>query len=51
MMRQGERVNDNARERAIAVHGASYVSRAAVAQWGTIGTTWGCPGLPEGVPA
>ena len=44
-------VNDNARERAIVVHGASYVSRAAVAQWGTIGTTWGCPGLPEDVAA
>jgi len=42
-------VNDNARERAIVVHGASYVSRAAIAQWGRIGTTWGCPGLPEDV--
>ncbi len=42
-------INDNARERAIVVHGASYVSRDAVAQWGRIGTTWGCPGLPEDV--
>lgn len=42
-------VNDNARERAIVVHGASYVSRATIAQWGRIGTTWGCPGLPEDV--
>jgi len=42
-------VNDNARERAIVVHGAPYVSRAAIAQWGRIGTTWGCPGLPEDV--
>lgn len=44
-------VNDHARERAIVVHGAPYVSRAAIAQWGTIGTTWGCPGLPEEVAA
>lgn len=42
-------VNDNARARAIVVHGAPYVSRAAVAEWGTIGTTFGCPGLPEDV--
>jgi hypothetical protein len=42
-------VNDHARERAIVVHGASYVSRAAIARWGRIGTTWGCPGLPEDV--
>lgn len=42
-------INDNARERAIVVHGASYVSRDAVAQWGRIGTTWGCDGLPEEV--
>jgi hypothetical protein len=42
-------VNDNARERAIVVHGASYVSSAAIARWGRIGTTWGCPGLPEDV--
>jgi hypothetical protein len=42
-------INDNARARAIVVHGAAYVSRAAVAQWGRIGTTWGCPGLPEDV--
>lgn len=42
-------VNDHARERAIVVHGASYVSRATIAQCGRIGTTWGCPGLPEDV--
>ncbi|MBX3026923.1 murein L,D-transpeptidase catalytic domain family protein [bacterium] len=42
-------VNDNARARAIVVHGASYVSRATIAQYGRIGTTWGCPGLPEDV--
>ena len=44
-------VNDHARERAIVVHGAPYVSQAAIAQWGTIGTTWGCAGLPEDVSA
>ena len=42
-------INDNARERDIVVHGASYVSPAAIAEWGRIGTTWGCPGLPEDV--
>jgi hypothetical protein len=40
-------INDNARERAIVVHGASEVSQAFVAKWGTIGTSWGCPALPE----
>jgi len=42
-------INDKARERAIVVHGASEVSQAFVAQWGTIGTSWGCPALPEDV--
>jgi hypothetical protein len=44
-------VNDNARARAIVIHGAPQVSRAAVAAWGAVGTTWGCPGLPEEVSA
>lgn len=44
-------VNDNARERAIVFHGDPYVSQAAIAQWGTIGTSWGCPALPEAVSA
>jgi hypothetical protein len=44
-------INDNARERAIVVHGASYVGAAAVEQWGTIGTSLGCPALPEELTA
>jgi len=44
-------INDNARARAIVVHGAPYVSQAVVAQSGTIGTTFGCLGLPEDVSA
>lgn len=40
-------VNDHARERAIVVHGAPYVSYDVIRQYGRIGTTWGCPGLPE----
>lgn len=42
-------VNDRARDRAIVVHGAANVSREIVARSGRIGTTWGCPGLPEDV--
>jgi hypothetical protein len=42
-------VNDNARARAIVVHGSPDVSRAAVAQWGTIAPSWGCPMLPTDV--
>jgi hypothetical protein len=44
-------VNDNARERAIVFHGDPDVGPAAIAQWGTIGTSWGCPALPEDVSA
>jgi hypothetical protein len=39
-------VNDNARERAIVVHGLADVSKAAATRWGTIGRSWGCPALP-----
>lgn len=40
-------VNDNARERAIVMHGLEGVSRTAVAESGTIGQSWGCPAVPE----
>jgi hypothetical protein len=43
-----EGVNDMAWDRAIVMHGASYVSRAAVAALGRLGRSWGCPAVrPE----
>ena len=38
-------INDRARERAIVLHAASYVSRAAVAALGRLGRSWGCPAV------
>ena len=43
--------NDNARARAIVFHAESDVTPAFIAQWGTIGRTWGCPALPPDVSA
>jgi hypothetical protein len=42
-------INDNARERAIVVHGSADVGPSAVARWGTIGRSWGCPMVAEDV--
>jgi len=42
-------VNDKARERAIVMHGAPYVSDATVSTYGRLGRSWGCPALPEHV--
>lgn len=41
--------NDRARERAIVMHGASYVSEEFVRGQGRAGRSWGCPALPDGV--
>lgn len=42
-------VNDRARERAIVMHGAPYVSEAFAVARGRLGRSWGCPALREAV--
>lgn len=44
-----EGVNDMALERAIVMHGASYVSRAAIQALGRLGRSWGCPAVRKEV--
>ena len=41
--------NDRARERAIVMHGAPYVSEQVARAQGRLGRSWGCPALREGV--
>ena len=41
--------NDRARERAIVMHGAPYVSRDFVNKTGRLGRSWGCPAISPDV--
>lgn len=42
-------VNDRARERAIVIHGAPYVSDELARSMGRLGRSWGCPAVREAV--
>ncbi|MCJ7662920.1 MAG: murein L,D-transpeptidase catalytic domain family protein, partial [Desulfobacterales bacterium] len=43
-----EGFNDKAKRRGIVVHGAHYVQRSFIKEYGKIGRSQGCPALPAG---
>lgn len=42
-------VNDRARERAIVMHGADYVTEEVVEYFGRVGRSWGCPAVDPAI--
>lgn len=46
-----EGINDNAKRRAIVVHGSDYANDRVIARTGKLGRSLGCPALPRAVTA
>jgi hypothetical protein len=42
-------INDNARQRAVVMHGAKYANPSILKSQGFLGRSQGCPAIPEGL--